>query len=149
MAFKNIKTNSLFGADLKWLDNLFRNLSADAQEDFFPGINVLFCHLKRNRIQIAAVRTLGSGHLHTVMLLHSVSWMCETGCCTAIWNVQEAGATGTKLVRVRVTCHSVRITRLQDAHTGSQNVYRVLYTTYMFGSMTHTHTHTHTGASVV
>ena len=59
--------------------------------------------LKLNRSHIGAfslVYTFGSNHLNTVVLFHSVRWMCET----VIWNIQEAG---TKLVLYVPFCECV------------------------------------------
>ena len=54
-----------------------------------------------NRIQIGAfslVYIFRSNHLDAVVLFLSIHWMYERGSYRVIWNVQDASATGTKLV---------------------------------------------------
>ena len=41
---------------------------------------------------------MGSGHLDTVLLLHSLLWICKTRPYVVILNVPEVGAAGQKLV---------------------------------------------------
>jgi len=95
---------SLLAASLMWFE-------ADVWKDFSPYFAVWFLvPSKVNRTQIGAfslVSILRSDRLDTVRLFHSAPWMYETGSCTAIWNVQEASAGGSKLALPVPFCESM------------------------------------------
>jgi len=68
-------------------------------------VYVFFVPSKVNRTWIRAfslVYIFQSDRLDTVVLLHSIHWMYETGSCTGIWNVQETDVI-CSLFQVRVT----------------------------------------------
>ena len=77
---------------------------------------------KVNSTQIGAfslVYSFGSDHLDTLVLFHSVLWMCEIGSCTVTWNVQEASEAGTKLVLNVPFCMSPNVQHSSAFAVGS------------------------------
>jgi len=94
---RTLQNISLLATSLIWFCNLFHSL-----ESFH---RTLVCGLlaptKENIIQIETFSleyTFGSNCLYKLVLFHCVLWMCETGSCTDIGILQNASATGVKLL---------------------------------------------------